>query len=121
MILFGHVSGAGVRWVEAAEHATPALTYELLLTPDTAWAPGPGTTRATLDQASQMCGTCAADSGICTGFKGLDKGSLSACAYATKHDAECGTYFHCDRADPPCSRGCDCATVAEFGGDSHGR
>lgn len=108
MVLFGHVSGAGVRWVESAEQDTPSLTYELMLTPDMSWSPGPGTTAATLDTSGM----------ICSSFKGQDKGSLSACAYATQHDPECGTYFHCDRADPPCSRGCDCATDKHHGGDN---
>ena len=115
MIIFGHVSGSGVRWVESTRGETPALTYDLLLTPDMVWTPGPGTESATLVMPSQMCGNC--DDDGCTGFKGLDKGSLSACAHATAHDPECGTYFHCDRTDPPCDRGCGCALSVAFGGD----
>ena len=34
------------------------------------------------------CGIC--DDEGCKGFKGLDKGSLGACAYATMHDPDCG-------------------------------
>ena len=118
MILFGHVSGSGVRWVAASDHDTPSLTYELMLTPEQEWTPGPGTTSASLDQEGMMCGTCSDEE--CTGFKGLDKGSLGACAYATLHDDDCGTYFHCDRTFPPCSRGCDCATKfsSPYGGDN---
>lgn len=174
-ILFGHVSGDGVRWVEAYFGDTPSLTYDILLTPNIDWTPGPGTTSATLVQASQMCGEC--DDEGCTGtyyltdlkqatvvlprfnprklrgqltahlikkiagktrlidlppehtfplrvpgfawtgFKGLDKGSLAACAHATATDPECGTYFHCDRTNPPCEQGCDCALAPAFGGN----
>ena len=116
MILFGHVSGSGVRWVESSTRVTPALTYDLLLTPNVVWSPGPGTASATLVAESQMCGSCM-DDGDCTGYKSLDKGSLAACAHATEIDPACGTYFHCDRTDPPCERGCDCALALPFGGD----
>ena len=65
LFLFGHVSGDGVRWVEAYFGDTPSLTYDILLTPNIDWTPGPGTTSATLVQASQMCGEC--DDEGCTG------------------------------------------------------